>query len=244
MADLNDFIDYLYSILGNMYVLGGQGGRFVDVLPNICAREEQKIGLVNNILTLLNKKLKEGADINTLLEYDCSGVFMDYAIRHGIFKYDMNADGIYRAIPDKIKVSKVKRGDFVFHGTTEKKKHIGYVVDDEWVIEARGTAYGVVKTRIKERGWQFAARPDFWSEKQKPVLTRELYYTNPMIHGDDVGLLQIKLNGMDYNCGTADGYFGKKTEMAVKNYQSDEGLTVDGIVGRKTAEKLGFKWEG
>lgn len=244
MADLNDFIDYLYSILGNMYVLGGQGGRFVDVLPNICAREEQKIGLVNNILTLLNKKLKEGADINTLLEYDCSGVFMDYAIRHGIFKYDMNADGIYRAIPDKIKVSKVKRGDFVFHGTTEKKKHIGYVVDDEWVIEARGTAYGVVKTRIKERGWQFAARPDFWSEKQKPVLTRELYYTNPMIHGDDVGLLQIKLNGMDYNCGTADGYFGKKTEMAVKNYQSDEGLTVDGIVGRKTAEKLGFIWEG
>lgn len=244
MADLNDYIDYLYSRLGNMYVLGGQGGRFVDALPVICKREEQKIGLVNNILTLLNTKLKEGADINTLLEYDCSGLFMDYAIKHGIFKYDMRADDIYRAIPDKIKVSKVKKGDFVFHGTKENKTHIGYVVDDEWVIEARGTAYGVVKTRIKERGWQFAARPDFWSEKQKPVLTRELYYTNPMIHGDDVGLLQIKLNGMDYNCGTADGYFGKKTEMAVKNYQSDEGLTVDGVVGKKTAEALGFRWEG
>lgn len=244
MADLNDYINYLYACLGNMYVLGGQGGRFVDALPVICKREEQKIGLVNNILTLLNKKLKEGADINTLLEYDCSGLFMDYAIKHGIFKYDMRANDIYNAIPDKIKVSKVKRGDFVFHGTKENKTHIGYVVDDEWVIEARGTAYGVVKTRIKERGWQFAARPDFWSEKQKPVLTRELYYTNPMIHGDDVGLLQIKLNGMDYNCGTADGYFGKKTEMAVKNYQSDEGLTVDGIVGKKTAEALGFRWEG
>lgn len=244
MADLNDYIDYLYSRLGNMYVLGGQGGRFVDALPVICKREEQKIGLVQNILTLLNKKLKEGADINTLLEYDCGGLFMDYAIKHGIYKYDMRANDIYNAIPDKIKVSKVKRGDFVFHGTKENKTHVGYVVDDEWVIEARGTAYGVVKTRIKERGWQFAARPDFWSEKQKPVLTRELYYTNPMIHGDDVGLLQIKLNGMDYNCGTADGYFGKKTEMAVKNYQSDEGLTVDGVVGKKTAEALGFRWEG
>lgn len=244
MADLNDYIDYLYARLGNMYVLGGQGGRFVDALPVISSREEQKIGLVQNILTLLNKKLKEGADINTLLEYDCSGLFMDYAIKHGIFKYDMRANDIYNAIPDKIKVSKVKRGDFVFHGTKENKTHIGYVVDDEWVIEARGTAYGVVKTKIKERGWQFAARPDFWSEKQKPILTRELYYTNPMIHGDDVGLLQIKLNGMDYNCGTADGYFGKKTEMAVKNYQSDEGLTVDGVVGKKTAEALGFRWEG
>ena len=46
MADLNDYIDYLYSRLGNMYVLGGQGGRFVDALPVICKREEQKIGLV------------------------------------------------------------------------------------------------------------------------------------------------------------------------------------------------------
>ena len=55
MADLNEFIDYLFEKLGNMYVLGGQGGKFVDVLPKICAREENKIGLVNNILTLLHK---------------------------------------------------------------------------------------------------------------------------------------------------------------------------------------------
>ena len=244
MADLNDYIDYLYSRLGNMYVLGGQGGRFVDALPDISFRENQKIGLVQNILTLLNKKLKEGADINTLLEYDCSGLFMDYAIKHNLFKYDMRANDIYNAIPDKIKISKVKRGDFLFHGTTANKTHIGYAIDSEWAIEARGTAYGVVKTKIKERGWQFAARPDFWSEKKKPVLTRELYYTNPMMHGDDVGLLQIKLNGLDYNCGTADGYFGKKTEMAVKNFQSDQGLTVDGVVGKKTGEALGFIWEG
>ena len=244
MADLNDFIDYLISKLGMMYVLGGQGGKFVDVLPKICAREENKIALVNNILTLLNKKLREGVDINTLEEYDCSGLFMDYAIKHNIFKHDMRANDIYNAIPDKIKISKVRRGDFLFHGTTSNKTHIGYAIDEEWAIEARGTAYGVVKTRIKERGWQFAARPDFWSDKEKPALKRELYYKNPMMHGDDVGLLQIKLNGLDYNCGTADGYFGKKTEMAVKNFQSDENLTVDGIVGKKTAEALGFKWEG
>jgi hypothetical protein len=244
MADLNDFIDYLISKLGMMYVLGGQGGSFVDVLPKICAREENKIALVNNILTLLNKKLREGVDINTLEEYDCSGLFMAYALIHNIFKHDMRANDIYNAIPDKVKISKVKRGDFLFHGTTSNKTHIGYAIDEEWAIEARGTAYGVVKTRIKERGWQFAARPDFWSDKEKPALHRELYYKNPMMHGDDVGLLQIKLNGLDYNCGTADGYFGKKTEMAVKNFQSDENLIVDGIVGKKTAEALGFKWEG
>ena len=38
--------------------------------------------------------------------------------------------------------------------------------------------------------------------------------------------------------------FGNKTSIAVKNFQTDKGLTVDGIVGRKTAEALGFIWEG
>ena len=37
---------------------------------------------------------------------------------------------------------------------------------------------------------------------------------------------------------TADGIFGSYTEASVKKYQSENGLTVDGIVGPKTYEKL------
>ena len=52
--------------------------------------------------------------------------------------------------------------------------------------------------------------------------------------GDDVRELQETLNARGYDCGTADGVFGKKTEAAVKAFQAANGLTADGVVGRKT----------
>jgi peptidoglycan hydrolase-like protein with peptidoglycan-binding domain len=38
----------------------------------------------------------------------------------------------------------------------------------------------------------------------------------------------------------SDGNFGDKTDKAVRLYQEKHGLTVDGIIGGKTAAKLGF----
>lgn len=52
--------------------------------------------------------------------------------------------------------------------------------------------------------------------------------------GEDVRELQNALNARGYNCGTADGIFGKATESAVKAFQKANGLTVDGVVGRAT----------
>ena len=56
--------------------------------------------------------------------------------------------------------------------------------------------------------------------------------------GADVRDMQIMLNSLGYNCGTADGIFGNKTVEAVKAFQSAEGLTVDGIAGQQTLETL------
>ncbi len=53
--------------------------------------------------------------------------------------------------------------------------------------------------------------------------------------GDDVRYLQQKLYSKLYpEVGTIDGIFGAKTAQAVKNFQRDNGLVVDGIVGRAT----------
>ena len=52
--------------------------------------------------------------------------------------------------------------------------------------------------------------------------------------GDDVAELQEMLNARGYDCGKVDGIFGKGTEAAVKAFQRDNGLTVDGVVGRNT----------
>ena len=39
----------------------------------------------------------------------------------------------------------------------------------------------------------------------------------------------------------ADGHFGSNTERAVKNWQKQQGLLADGIVGPKTYAKMGYK---
>lgn len=56
--------------------------------------------------------------------------------------------------------------------------------------------------------------------------------------GSDVTRLQAALNALGYDCGEADGIFGVKTEAAVRAFQADKGLTVDGIAGKATQEAL------
>ena len=58
--------------------------------------------------------------------------------------------------------------------------------------------------------------------------------------GESVKALQTLLIGNGYSCGSygADGSFGDATDQAVRAYQKDNGLTVDGIVGTNTWNKL------
>lgn len=58
--------------------------------------------------------------------------------------------------------------------------------------------------------------------------------------GEDVKALQILLIGKGYDCGKygADGDFGSATDKAVRAYQKDKGLTVDGIAGKNTMTSL------
>ena len=52
--------------------------------------------------------------------------------------------------------------------------------------------------------------------------------------GIAVKALQENLNKLGYDCGTVDGKFGMATEKAVKLFQTDHGLTIDGIAGTLT----------
>ena len=58
--------------------------------------------------------------------------------------------------------------------------------------------------------------------------------------GANVKALQILLIGYGYDCGKhgADGDFGADTERAVRDYQEKNKLTVDGVVGKNTWNKL------
>ena len=51
-------------------------------------------------------------------------------------------------------------------------------------------------------------------------------------------ILQDALNALGYDTKYLDGIFGRKTEVALMNYQRNNGLTADGICGCNTWRKL------
>ncbi|MBB6217372.1 peptidoglycan hydrolase-like protein with peptidoglycan-binding domain [Anaerosolibacter carboniphilus] len=80
-----------------------------------------------------------------------------------------------------------------------------------------------------------AAKPATTKTTQTPTATATTLKLGSK--GSAVKDLQTKLNGKGYQL-KADGVFGQLTLAAVKDYQSKNGLTVDGIVGAAMMEKL------
>lgn len=79
--------------------------------------------------------------------------------------------------------------------------------------------------------WDKYAKANPTFTKTKPILRRGC-------RGEAVKELQERLNYLGYSCGVVDGIFGDDTKDAVKAYQADHGLQVDGVVGSKTWDKL------
>lgn len=73
---------------------------------------------------------------------------------------------------------------------------------------------------------------------------RLLYLRAPMLRGDDVAELQRQLGSLGFDAGRVDGIFGPMTELALKDFQRNAGLTTDGVCGRDvvaTLRRLGSK---
>lgn len=58
--------------------------------------------------------------------------------------------------------------------------------------------------------------------------------------GSEVRQIQEKLKRWGYYNGSVDGIYGSKTEAAVKKFQKANGLTADGIAGKKTLAAMGI----
>lgn len=65
-----------------------------------------------------------------------------------------------------------------------------------------------------------------------------LYLRSPMTRGEDVTDLQRRLGSLGFDAGWVDGIFGPDTQSAVREFQSNAGLTVDGVVGMDTVAAL------
>jgi N-acetylmuramoyl-L-alanine amidase len=76
--------------------------------------------------------------------------------------------------------------------------------------------------RALEARWQLGDRPLAYSPERG------------LLAGDDVAALQRKLSDLGFNCGRVDGMFGLLTDAALRDFQGNIGIVVDGICGPET----------
>lgn len=57
-------------------------------------------------------------------------------------------------------------------------------------------------------------------------------------YSEGVETMQTRLTTVGFDCGTPDGKFGGSTDTAVRNFQRENGLTVDGKAGKNTLVAL------
>ena len=67
---------------------------------------------------------------------------------------------------------------------------------------------------------------------------RDLHVTSPTMAGADVLDVQQRLSAAGYQAGVLDGMYGPTTATAVRTFQKDHGLGVDGVVGSQTLAAL------
>jgi N-acetylmuramoyl-L-alanine amidase len=78
---------------------------------------------------------------------------------------------------------------------------------------------------------------DTWSALVESSFTlgmRLLCLRSPMMRGDDVSELQLRLGALGFDAGRVDGIFGQMTQSAVGDFQRNAGLVSDEVCGPET----------
>lgn len=117
------------------------------------------------------------------------------------------------------------------------RHHVGLFIGDDTVIEAKGTAYGVVTSKLSHWDeWGELTSVDYTNEGSETVVAT----LRKGDKGEDVRVLQNKLLALGYCLPKygADGSYGAETTGTVMAFQTDKGLVVDGICGPITQAVL------
>jgi N-acetylmuramoyl-L-alanine amidase len=124
----------------------------------------------------------------------------------------------------------------------QRLSRLGLPSADELGRYGSGTEHAV-KSFQERRGLRIdgICGPQTWSaivESGFRLGDRLLYHRRPMLRGDDVAALQQRLNGLGFDAGRGDGILGEQTAAALRDFQRNAGIAVDGIAGPATLAAL------
>lgn len=123
---------------------------------------------------------------------------------------------------------------FQYNSSNGKMEHTGLHIGDGNIIHC---SVNVQTGTIADKKWTHYAIPAGLYDKNTEKNTGEVKVMKTVkkgSKGEEVKQLQTMLNILGYDCGVADGIFGTKTDIAVRAFQKQEGLLVDGVVGKQT----------
>ncbi len=83
--------------------------------------------------------------------------------------------------------------------------------------------------------------PETWAalvESGFALGDRLLYERSPNLRGDDVAEFQHRLNALGFDAGREDGILGHQSAAALREFQRNTGLSIDGILGPETLRAL------
>lgn len=222
-----------------IYIWGGQGEPIISMSFGKANSMETSPDNYARVLEHLAKIVREkGFVLQDCRCVDCSGLGCYYFQNiMGLFKYDHNAKAFWKECVE-IDPEFRQPGDFVFHSfDSDGPNHIGYLSENDYIVESRGRDYGVIKRKYQQKDWVKIGRPPYWAY---PIQRKiKLNMTGP-----DVGQVQARLKAFGYyKDGKVDNVFGSKTKEAVKLFQKDNGIENNtGNVGEKTTKALMLSW--
>lgn len=169
---------------------------------------------------------------------------------------DKGATGLYNCCSEKgfIGDKPELAGILLFKGTAQTKTHVGVYIGNGDIIEARGHNYGVIKSKI-DNSWKYWGKCGYITydasvtpsvppqSSSDRLINVETYQVRRGSVGVTVKTLQTLLSARGYSDEDGwdlilDGEFGPRTDFAVRLFQRDHALEVDGIVGKNTWRAL------
>lgn len=260
--------DYAISKIGCAYIYGGYGEKLCRPAfrrERAGQYPSQKNNIYNNCPVLSGKKSScDGCKYDGKQAYDCAQLTR-YACKAAGQELVSGANSQWRNVAwdqkGEIGTLPDVPGVILYHvNKSGTMTHTGVYIGGGYAVEARAAKYGVVKTAVKDRTWTHWAAlpgvltgeeadtptlpdetPESVTQTQTDALDTGVISMNTLksgSRGTQVKVLQYLLNESGYDCGSADGIFGKKTLSALKAFQKAKGLSADGICGRNTWKKI------